>query len=155
MSGVTTPIFCGSWRLHPGVHGVNEPRRAATGTSAAPPPPLKIKPLVLGPSERRKKTRATQKNTAEAHQSQTFLTRSSSREVRRRVPDFSSVVYFSRGTPPPKKGERATLGDLVKIDGCGAWGTKPYLNLRKPSISNQTHRSKQHLWYQSCIPLSV
>ena len=37
-------------------------------------------------------------------------TRSSSREVRIRVPCFS-VVYFSRGTL--KKGKRALLGDLV------------------------------------------
>ena len=35
--------------------------------------------------------------------------RSSSREVR--IPLFS-VVYFSRGTSPPKKGKRALLGDL-------------------------------------------
>ena len=39
--------------------------------------------------------------------------RSSSRELRIRVPTFS-VVYFSRGTLPTKKGERrALLGDLI------------------------------------------
>ena len=41
-------------------------------------------------------------------------TRSSSREVRLRVPDFFSVVCFSRETLPTKKvGKRALLGDLV------------------------------------------
>ena len=38
--------------------------------------------------------------------------KSSSREVRIRVSTFS-VVYFSRGTLPPKRGKRALLGDLV------------------------------------------
>ena len=38
-----------------------------------------------------------------------FLPRSSNREVRIRVP----LVYFSRGSLPPKKGKRALLGDLV------------------------------------------
>ena len=39
------------------------------------------------------------------------LTRSSSREVRIRVP-FSSVLYFSRGTLPPKKGKSGLLENL-------------------------------------------
>ena len=48
-----------------------------------------------------------------------FFPRSSSREVRIRVL-FS--VYFSRGTLPPKKGERrALLGDLVSKFGGGVW----------------------------------
>ena len=40
--------------------------------------------------------------------------RSSSREVRIRVPFLFSVVYFSRGTLPPKRNgfKRALLGDL-------------------------------------------
>ena len=33
-----------------------------------------------------------------------MATRSSSREVRIRVPEFFAVVYFSRGTLPTKKG---------------------------------------------------
>ena len=42
---------------------------------------------------------------------QWFVTRSCSREVTIGVP--FSVVYFSRGTLPPKKrGKRALLGDL-------------------------------------------
>ena len=46
-----------------------------------------------------------------------LLPRSSSREARIGVPTFFcslfvSVVYFSRGNPPPKKGKRALLGDL-------------------------------------------
>ena len=42
-------------------------------------------------------------------------TRPSSRKDRVRVPDFFQVAYFSRGTLPPKKGQRALLGDLVKL----------------------------------------
>ena len=50
------------------------------------------------------------------------FTRSSSREVRIRVP-FFSVVYFSRGTLPPKKGKRELLGDLHrKQQGLGGTG---------------------------------
>ena len=45
-----------------------------------------------------------------AHQSPPFMARSSSREVRIRVP--FSVVYLSRGTLPPKKGKRAQLENL-------------------------------------------
>ena len=52
-----------------------------------------------------------------------LLARSSSREVRIRVPTFFSVVYLSRGTlpkktggePSPQKGNRALLGDLAKL----------------------------------------
>ena len=40
-------------------------------------------------------------------------TRSSSAEVRIRVPDFFSVVHFSRATEP-KKGESRALRDLAK-----------------------------------------
>ena len=40
------------------------------------------------------------------------FSRSSSKEVRIRVADFFSVVYFSRGTLP-KKDKSALLGDLV------------------------------------------
>ena len=44
--------------------------------------------------------------------------RSSSREVRIRVP-FFSLGYFSRGTLPPKKGREGHqfLGDLVYVPG--------------------------------------
>ena len=41
-----------------------------------------------------------------------MITRSSSREVRKRVPTFFCSL-ISRGTLPPKKGKRALLGDLV------------------------------------------
>ena len=46
-----------------------------------------------------------------------ILPRSSSPEVRIRVP-FFSVVHFSRGTLPPKKGKRALLGDLANVIQC-------------------------------------
>ena len=47
---------------------------------------------------------------------QHLQTRISSREVRIRAP-FSSVVYFSRGTLPTKKGQKGTLSlrDLAKV----------------------------------------
>ena len=46
-------------------------------------------------------------------------TRSSSSEVRVRVPFFSfSVVYFSRGTLPQKRGEKGTTGGPRKMRGC-------------------------------------
>ena len=41
-----------------------------------------------------------------------LLYRSSSREVRIRVPTFLSVVDFSRGILPKKRVKRALLGDL-------------------------------------------
>ena len=40
------------------------------------------------------------------------VSRSSSSEVRIRVPFVFSVVYFSRGTLPTKKGKRALLGSI-------------------------------------------
>ena len=42
-------------------------------------------------------------------------TRSSSREVRIRVPFPFSVVYFGRGTLPPKKGEKGHYWDLAEF----------------------------------------
>ena len=42
----------------------------------------------------------------------TLGARSSSSEVRIRVPDLFSVVCFRRGTLPQKVGKRALLGDL-------------------------------------------
>ena len=54
-----------------------------------------------------------------------FLTRSSSREVRIRVPCVS-VVYFSKGTLPQKRGKRALLGDLVE--------TNPFLAPTAPAL---------------------
>ena len=48
-------------------------------------------------------------------------TRSSSREVRIRVPFLFSVVHFSRGTLPKKRGEKGTTGgpsqgmDLLRL----------------------------------------
>ena len=42
--------------------------------------------------------------------SKPFKTRSSSTELRIRVPDFLSVVHFSRGTLPQQRGEKGTTG---------------------------------------------
>ena len=58
------------------------------------------------------------------HVSRETIPRSSSREVRIRV-SFFSVVYFSRGTLPPKTGKRALLGNLDTGGGCHQTNFQP------------------------------
>ena len=65
--------------------------------------------------------------------------RSSSREVRIRVPCFS-VVYLSRGTLPPKKGNRTLLEDL------GMENAAP--NITKVAPAAQSSRSRYSLTWR-------
>ena len=78
------------------------------------------------------------------------LARSSSREVRIRVPFVFSVVYFSRRTLPTKKGVRkGTTGGL-------SWRTKKLFGGFGPSksVSDSPHftQGHPHINTQSLIP---
>ena len=67
----------------------------------------------------------------------TFLSRSSSGEVRIRVPTFS-VVYLSRGTPSPQKKEKGTTGEPSCRKSIFVQGTnfewEPSLSISNPTL---------------------
>ena len=68
--------------------------------------------------------------------------KSSSREVRIKVP-FFSVAYLSRGTLPQKKrGKPALLGDLVPLE--TSLHPKKALDASMAVVSTCVHPSKQH-----------
>ena len=55
-------------------------------------------------------------------------------DARIRVPTFFYVVYSSRGTPPPKKGKRALLGDLEEGTCCA------------PNFGGDTAKTRRAIW---------